>query len=486
MEFGGKLGRIVFALVVFVSTALLVFFGNGLMPHWPLMWVAPVPVMLFALRRPAWQGGLMAVVAWMAGCLNLWSYLHVLGRLPIVWFIDCGLGAVVLAIGILLMRVLVRHGAIWSAWIALPAVWVTFEYVRNLTWPHGSAGCIAYSQLNFLPFLQFASIAGPWGMGFVLMLFASGLALGIHLWPSAKKQSIAVAGTTFGIVVAILISGVVRLAIPQSGPEMKVGLVTSDAAGILFVNTPGAPTEKVFERYAEQARTLIARGAEIVVMPEGIGVVTNTDAARADAIFQAVANQTGTVLVVGVSHVEGKLQYDEARIYAPGAAVRSYDKEHLLPPFEDKFTPGRSLTWWKQDGQTMGVAICKDMDFINPARRYGQSRVGLMLVPGGDFRVDAFWHGHISVMRGVEDGFSVVRSATRGFLMVADGRGRILAQRSSDSAPFATLLATVPVGHSDTLFLLLGDWFAWVSMALALFVLGQAVRLRRHSADSIR
>jgi apolipoprotein N-acyltransferase len=70
---------------------------------------------------------------------------------------------VIFAAGVLLFRVLVLRGAVWSGLVALPAVWVTSEYVRNWTTPHGSAGSLAYSQLRFLPFLQLASITGPWG-----------------------------------------------------------------------------------------------------------------------------------------------------------------------------------------------------------------------------------------------------------------------------------------------------------------------------------
>ncbi len=97
--------------------------------------------------------------------------------------------------------------------------------------------------------------------------------------------------------------------------------------------------------------------------------------------------------------------------------------------------------------------------------------MGLLLAPAWDFQVDAFWHGHIAVMRAVEDGFSLVRSARGGFLTVADDRGRILAETRSSSAPFATLMATVPAGHEGTLFQLWGDWFGWCSVALLVFVL---------------
>ena len=81
-------------------------------------------------------------------------------------------------------------------------------------------------------------------------------------------------------------------------------------------------------------------------------------------------------------------------------------------------------------------------------------------------------------MRGVEDGFSIVRAAKQGYLTVSDDRGRILAETRSDSAPFATLLADVPAVHDTTLYLLLGDWFAGVALAIFVFTLVQLCWLR--------
>src|SRR3984893_1621008 len=136
---------------------------------------------------------------------------------------------VVFAAGVLLFRVLVLRGAVWSGVLALPAVWVTSEYVRNVTSPHGSAGSLAYSQLKFLPFLQLASITGPWGMSFVLLLFPAAIAIGLHLRHTSAKRALQVAGAGVGVVAAVLVFGAVRLALPQTQRQMvKVGLITSD------------------------------------------------------------------------------------------------------------------------------------------------------------------------------------------------------------------------------------------------------------------
>ena len=58
MESGGRARGLMMALLALASTAALVYFGNGLDPRWPLMWFAPLPVLVYALRSSAWRAGL--------------------------------------------------------------------------------------------------------------------------------------------------------------------------------------------------------------------------------------------------------------------------------------------------------------------------------------------------------------------------------------------------------------------------------------------
>lgn len=63
---------------------------------------------------------------------------------------------------------------------------------------------------------------------------------------------------------------------------------------------------------------------------------------------------------------------------------------------------------------------------------------------------------------------------------MSDNRGRILAETQSDSGPFATLIADVPVVRGTTLYLLLGDWFAWLVLVTLVFTLVQLYRSRKN------
>jgi apolipoprotein N-acyltransferase len=472
------------ALLAFVSTAIMLWFGTGLNPCWPLFWFAPLPALIFALHCSWWSAALVAAASWLIGGLNLWHYLHVLHVPPSVWLIVFSIEAIIFTAAVSLFRVLLLRGAVWSALLAFPALWVSCEYVNNLTSIHGTGGSLSYTQLKFLPFLQLASITGPWGMTFLLLMFPAALAVSLHLRNTHPKQALRIVATTVSVIVLVLVFGTVRLAIPAPSQhvkagQVKVGLIASDLAANADVTSEGADTDRLFHAYAGEAETLAAAGAQAIVLPEKLGVVTDADTNRTDALFQSLADKTKATIVVGLVRVSLPFKYNQTRVYAPGAAVLTYDKQHMLPPFESDLKPGTTLTVLPRPSQTWGVAICKDMDFTPLSRQYGQAGVGLMLVPAWDFNLDRLWHGHMAIMRGVEDGFSIARSAKDGYLTVSDNRGRVLAETQSDSAPFATLLAKVPANHDTTLYLLLGDWFAWFAIATLLFTLTEFFRPRR-------
>ncbi len=476
MAFGVRSLRVAQASLACAATATMMYFGSGLNPLWPLMWLAPLPVLWFATRGGRRSAALVAGLASLAGALSYWTYFRLLGLPAVAWLGGFGVAAIVFALAVLLFRALLLKNRVAAAVLGFPAAWVTFEYGRNLLWPHGTAGSLAYTQLHFLPFLQLASLTGPWGMTFVLLLLPAGLTAAWRLREEPQRAR-RVLLFTVGTVGVVLIFGCVRLALPQPGPRVRIALAASDATGNQNVAAAGAHTQQLVNSYATRLWKpdgTALRDIDAIVLPEKLGRVTDADVAPLDAILQKLAEQTGATVVAGFDRQSGPVAYNQARLYQPGSAVRTYDKQHLLPPFELKFTPGKDLVRVQRPHTAWGVAICKDLDFADPSRRYGKEGVGLMLAPAWDFNVDRAWHGHIAVMRGVEDGFSVSRAAKDGFLTVSNNRGRILAEARSDSAPFAIMVATVPAGHSWTLFQVMGDWFAWLAIALLLLAIVRA------------
>jgi apolipoprotein N-acyltransferase len=471
MGFANEQQQRLAAVAAFFATAILVWFGNGLTPWWPLAWLAPLPILWFSLRSRWWSAWLAAGVAWLAGSVPILEYFQSQGISFLVWFGDYGGMALLFAAGVLLFRWLVLRGAIWSSLVALPVLWVSADWLRYWVTPHGTSADLAYTQLKFLPFLQLASLTGPWGMSFMVLLVPSAAATAMYLWAREPRQARRVVWVAGGLLVVVLGFGMVRLYVGESRETVRVGLIASDTPENERTADGGPEVTRLLAAYSAQARMLATRGAKVVVMPEKVALVRDADDGDVMAIFQPLADELHVTLVVGELHLSraskpGPLQFNRAMIYAPGVAAASYDKEHLLPPFESRQTPGTAKMTMSRGRATWGVAICKDMDFTSMGRAYGRLDVGLMLVPAWDYNLDRTWHGHMGVMRGVENGFSVARAAKNGYLTVSDDRGRVVAETRSDSGPFATLLADVPVGHQHTLYQLFGDWFAWLAVVI--------------------
>jgi apolipoprotein N-acyltransferase len=458
-------------------TAVLTWFGTGLHPWWPLLWFAPLPVLVYAAGASWWRAAIAAAIAWLVGMLGLWHALHDVLPLPLAEFAQFdGTEAMVFALSVLLYRALLRRAAYGFAVIAFPAVRVAFEYLLAFSWPHGTFGSLAYTQVEFLPVLQLASVTGPWGITFLVLLLPAALATAWQL-RGARGPALRIAGAAVTAVAVVLAFGGVRLVGDEAGPLVRVGLVASDPPTSPQIAEEGAATTALLDAYARSAEALAAQGAQLIVLPEKLGVAVDPGTRDGDARFQALVDRTRAVIAVGLVHVAGAASYNEARIYTPGAPVQVYAKHHMLLPFEP-FEPGTALSLLSQPPGTWGVQICKDMDFTALSRDYGRASAALMLVPAWDFGADGFLHSRMAVMRGVESGFAIVRAAKRGTLTVSDSRGRILAEAPSAAAPFSTLLARAPAVHVDTLYQRFGDWFAWLALAALALSIGRLFRRR--------
>ncbi len=211
--------RILTAVAALAATAVAVYFGTGLHPLWWLTWVAPVPVLLLAPRLSGWGAFLVAFAGWALGSLNMWGYLRVVEvpGLPALGAI--ALPSLVFAVAVVGYRMRVRRGDLVTGVFFVPALWVAYEYVMNLLSPHGTFGNLGYSQLDFLPVVQLASVTGIWGIDFCLLFFAAALAGSLSGFGSRRQQR-AVAVAALAWFVAVFGYAAVRLV---ARPDSRAG-----------------------------------------------------------------------------------------------------------------------------------------------------------------------------------------------------------------------------------------------------------------------
>jgi len=212
-------------------------------------------------------------------------------------------------------------------------------------------------------------------------------------------------------------------------------------------------------------------GIDIVAVPEGAIAMRQEWNVRALAPLAAAAKDTGATIVVGSSVPKPVLN---RVFFFPDGKVISYDKRHPLRPMETEIAgtaPGLL-----GDGRAM--AICKDMDFPSSVRADVQSGIKMMVVPASDFSRDDWIHARIAILRGVENGFAVLRSAFNGLETVSDAQGRVLASANTSRWGMIALIADVPLGPGPTLYTRIGDIFAWICIMLSLLMGVAIFRIR--------
>ncbi|MEV4765960.1 nitrilase-related carbon-nitrogen hydrolase [Micromonospora chokoriensis] len=137
--------------------------------------------------------------------------------------------------------------------------------------------------------------------------------------------------------------------------------------------------------------------------------------------------------------------------------------EDWLRPGDEAFVDGR-----------LGVAICKDLDFPGLVRRYRAQGVTMLLVPALDLTSDGWLHSRMALVRGVENGLTVVRAAGLGRVTVTDPTGRMLGEATPDDAELLVTAASTTgwgTAYSRT-----GDWFPGLCLALFVVAVGGARR----------
>jgi apolipoprotein N-acyltransferase len=438
-------------------SGVLLYLSLGLNDMWFLAGFALIPILWLAYSNvPVWQLILASMSAWLAGqiyafqCYGSVSPLLILsGLLPLT---------ILFPPALIFARLAQRRAPALATLFAYPACWTALEYLYGLVAPNGSYGSLAYSQMSAPVLVQSASLLGMYSITFLICLFANALAMALH----APLRSSRLVALGLGICALDVAFGFVRLS--QAPPTAVTVSAFVDGSAMLKAYRSDTLDSAVggSTAYANAIRQAAAQGAQFAVTPEG-GIVTRREwRAAILAPLLSVAQQTGIQIIAGV--YERVPPADVAFAFQAGAS-RIYAKRHLVPFLETELTPGHS-SGWLGDGRAM--EICKDMDF--PRTILGDAKYGIRLmgVPAGDFGKDAWLHARMAIMRGVENGFAIVRAADEGLLTASDAEGRLIAQKSAATSGMTVLIAALPLGPGPTVYTRIGDVFAWFVIILFL------------------
>lgn len=456
------------AILCALLSGAMLYASQGAADLWFLAWLAPAPLLWLAYGdTPNRRLVLAALAAFLIG-QSFYVFFTIVFRIvpPVI--------AIPLIITLFLMQAILFPVAIgfaryvWRrapplvALVAFPACWTAFEYAISLVSPHGSFGSWANSQISAPVLIQSASLFGMYAVTFLICLFANAVAMALQ----DRRGAWIAAGLGAAVCAANVAFGVVRLAEPEPATIRIAALSDERGQSTAFQADTLKAAVDLSSLYARAARAVAAKGARLVVIPEGGFIVKRAWRPAVLAPLIAASRDTGTQIVAGA--YERTPPGDIAFIFNPDGSVARYDKRHPMPLMESQFTPG---TQSGLIGGGRAVAICKDMDFPRSIRDTAKGGVRLMAVPGGDMIDDAWLHGKLALMRGVENGFSVVRAAYLGLLTASDSRGRLIASKMAwPHAGMSIIVADLPLGPGPTLYTRIGDVFEWLCILLVIAI----------------
>lgn len=451
-------------------SGLAYFASTGLGVIWPLAWLAPAPVLWLAFGDTRVRTvAIAAFAAFVIGNTNLLpAYYDALPMVPLV------IGIVVAALAftgcVLAARLVQRRVSGIAAMIAFAALWTGFEYISAFG-PNGSVASIAYALVGVPMMAQTASLFGIWSVTFILCLVPAGLAL--------AHRTRTVMPLLFALIVFAGNAYYGYRHIHDSTKTMRVALIVSEEmSDAAFADNQKDAIEAV-DAYGSLIGAVAERKPELVVLPERFTVLKPEWRALALKKMSDAAKVVGAPVVAGFTDVTPAGKRNVALIFRPdGSPPETYAKRKLVPGLETGFTPGTAPLVLK-DG--IGIEICKDMDFEKMLRADSTLHPRVLAVPAWDFEEDAYGHARVAIMRGIENGVAVARSARRGLLTLTDPYGRLINRRASMGDATMTLVGDLPVGDGAgrTLYDRIGDVFAWASLVIGVLLLGFAALKRK-------
>lgn len=472
-----------------------------------IAWVALVPL-LVAIQGVGWRRAAvlgLAVGVVHAGMAYQWMFevpgfaLHhaailglYLGLYPAAW-----------AAGVAVFRC---RGL--PIWVLGPALWVALDYTRSHAGFLGvSWGTLAHSQHRDLALLQLASLAGEYGVTFVVVLGNAALAESLtrRAWRPVLLAGAAVALVHLGGALALEESAVptpVRIAVVQPSITVEERETAERwAASIL--------------RLERLTRVAAAARPAAIVWPETAVRALTRDPELVVRV-QALARETDTPLIVGSSEfVKFPVAGKEARV-----GLRAYNMAHLVVPDADlgepyhkillvpfgEYQPLESMVRWPTwlvprvmgglpgetrrqfvlpDGTSLAPLICWENlfgDFVRAWVRDG-ARLLVQLTNDAWFGVSAAprQHNLASVLRAVENRTPVAIASNTGPSQIIDRNGRVVAEIPGLFVD-GVAWADVPLGTGGTPYTRSGDVFALaMTAAVAFTILASALGWMRAS-----
>jgi apolipoprotein N-acyltransferase len=486
-----------------VGSAVILALAFPRTDWWVAGWFALVPLLIVAVgTRPraafgwGWLYGVtffVVLLRWLDFTFRTFSAIP----WPLTWGVTlllaawCGLYvATVSGVVAALAR---RTSAAWALATA-PCLWVGAEWLRGHLLGGFPWGTLGYSQYLRLPVIQIAELGGVHAVSFVLLVVNAALAGALVL---SWRRAVSGLGLAAALVAAVLAFGSSRLAATPAPGEVQIALMQPAIEQPLKWDPEHATV--TLGIYLELTRQAGLGHPDLIVWPETAAPTPVRRDAGLLATLTALSRQLDVPLLVGSIDVLDGVpnRFSNAAFLVTGQGiVGRYDKIHLVPfgeyvplsgvigfvrgwaEFIAELEPGARAVVFPGPPAPFGIVICYEGIFPDLFREFvnNGARVMVNMTNDGWFGRTSGPEQHLTMypFRAIEHRIAVVRAANTGVSAFIAPTGQIV--RHLGLFERGVISDRVPLRQGRTLFTRLGDWVAYLSLALAAASVGLAWR----------
>jgi apolipoprotein N-acyltransferase len=389
-----------------------------------------------------------------------------------------------------------RKIGLWS----LPLVIVGLEYVRSI----GELGfpwlTLGYSQARYPLFIQQAAIYGVYGISFWLVL------LNVAIFKALKKRRLQDLLVAFLVFIVPVVYGTVR---SQSNRERiaHVGIVQPNIDPNLKFSRE--LRYETFRRLMDLSVQCVRNSVEtlgdsldLIVWPETATPVFLKSPGKYQDLVRYLVDRLGTPILTGTAIYEPAAReiFNGAVLIEPHQEIeQDYRKIHLVPfgehiPFdnyipvlrnvdfgEGDYTPGAHMTVFEIPEFKFSCLICFESIFPGLSRHAVNEGAAVLVNITNDGWFGkisgAQQHNNMAILRSVENGVVLLRSANTGISMIVDQYGRVVAERGLFVQE--TIVHAMGIDPVITLYRKIGDSLPILCMILITIFLARSYFLRK-------
>jgi len=388
--------------------------------------------------------------------------------------------------------------ASFPRWLVVALAWPVIEFIRTYAMTGFPWNLIAAAIVDYTSLIQIDRVAGPYLVGFLMLIPAVVVAWLITQRPQGIARILVIGGASIvlfvwwatGLVASKLVDR------PNGSPMTRAALLQPNISQEMRWNDTNLIA--IYKRMMSMTDEAIRAGAKIVIWPESTVPLSYSSTDFYRQSIEEVSRLHDVDIILGSIAEDPKnvnRMWNAAFLVSGGKTIGHYDKIRLVPFGE--YVPLRKMLFFAEKlvhavGEfefgtrdtplpgrfQYGPAICYEVVYPQITRTQVRHGANVLVTITNDAWYDGTsaprQHLNQARLRAIEDDRYLLRAGTTGISAIVDPTGRVLHELPMGQS--GIIYAEFQARETTTPYVRFGDWFAWVAAVVVMIAI-----LRNHA-----